>query len=75
MRDLFSARPWVHVQKELAAADISYTVRRTHTPRAFFKVDEAQLYVVRVREADGRLAVTLAPGPMRSASLAARETG
>jgi len=67
----YEARLWSDVKRELSLAGISYTVRRTRSPRDFFKTDEERLYVVRVREMSGVREVTLAAAPARSDTLAA----
>ena len=47
--------------------------RKTHSPRNFFPVDEAELYVIRMHQHSGECTVTLVSSPMRSASVAAYE--
>ena len=73
MADLLLARPWAAVRPQMEAAKACCTVQETRSPRVFFAVDAAALYVVRVRESDGGAAVTLTPAPARSTSVAAYE--
>lgn len=74
MGDLCLSRLWADVHPPLEAAHSPYAYKETRSPRTFFAVDEAESYVIRVRDADGVSVFTLTPAPARSASVAAYET-
>ena len=73
MQELFLAHPWDAVRDMLSSEGISYAVEETRSPRSFFPVNEAEPYVIRMRQCGGTCEVTLVPAPARSASVAAYE--
>ena len=74
MRDHLLARPWIDIRPQIETDGVAYELRETRSSRKFFAVDEAESYVIRVRDADGVSVFTLTPAPARSASVAAYET-
>ena len=60
-----TAKPFAEAKAELDGEGINYTTEITRPTRDFFKTDENNLYVVRVKQADGRLLLTLAGKQMR----------
>lgn len=73
MQDLFLARPWKEVKRQLEAEGIRYEAWETRSPRSFFPVDSAKTYVVRVRQDDHGCTVIHTPAPARSDTVAAYE--
>ena len=55
-----AALPWKEAEARLREANVSYTTERTRPTRDFFPVDTNRMYVIRQREAEGKLLVTLA---------------
>ena len=53
------ALPWIEAEKLLQEAGISYEWEITRPTRDFFKTDESRLYVLRVREHEQGIKVTL----------------
>jgi len=46
----YLARPWLKVKKELDAAKVQYTTEVSRPERDFFKINEEDQYVIRVRQ-------------------------
>ena len=53
------ALPWQEVEELLQKSGISYEWEITRPTRDFFKTDESRLYVLRVREQEQGIKVTL----------------
>ncbi|MBP3781307.1 MAG: aliphatic sulfonate ABC transporter [Selenomonas sp.] len=58
------ALPWEEGEKILQGAHIEYTIEIAKSVRDFFPVDSSRMYVIRQREAGGKLCVTLAAKQM-----------
>ena len=54
------ALPWEEGEKLLQEAQVAYVTEITRSTRDFFPVDTNRMYVIRQREAEGKLLVTLA---------------
>lgn len=57
--------PWQEAERRLRAAHIPFHMRRTRAKSRIFPLDEASLYVLRVREDDAGLEILLAPRMMK----------